>query len=431
LKSGAAVWIKPAQIFYTNYFERRHAVKNRSIAFNTLFLLSAVISLLFLYGCSRLTSQAAVSVNCPAVPATSPQSPPPVACDNTALTGYDELLLIVPHPDDEVLGFAGLMQEFIRLGKKVSIVVVSIGDAYCDACSFWKNVGTISSMPEWKQCSEAELAQFATVRKGETRSGQVVLGGPVPTFWEYPDTGLGTSWDAISSGKDVDTKLRRSDCTKEGVFSKGGEIEMTPGILYKKLYDTISKASPKTLIGTTHPLDGHMDHKGLGNLIRKVNTDLAATGKIETAPKSVVFTVIHANSTPAGFPDHDAWFPSPAAVDGACFDVKKQSCYQKDTTLLGKMREYRFRPEWSSPMPQDAPYIASIPNAKVVPFCLPPAAYQGADASKLRAVNKFASQQGFLSLNGAIPPGMAGLSDCNGYQMGFIRSNEMFVLEAY
>ena len=95
------------------------------------------------------------------------------------------------------------------------------------------------------------------------------------------------------------------------------------------------------------------------------------------------------------------------------------------------MREYRYRPEWSSPMPQDAPYISSIPNAKAVPFCLPVSSYQGANAGKLLAVNKFASQQGFLTRSGAIPPGMGGLSDCNGYQMGFIRSNEMFVLEAH
>ena len=41
------------------------------------------------------------------------------------------------------------------------------------------------------------------------------------------------------------------------------------------------------------------------------------------------------------------------------------------------------------------------------------------------------SQQGFLARNGTIPMGMGGMVDCNGYQMGFIRSNEMFVLEPH
>ena len=82
-------------------------------------------------------------------------------------------------------------------------------------------------------------------------------------------------------------------------------------------------------------------------------------------------------------------------------------------------------------MPQDAAYITSIPNAKEVPFCLPVSVYQGTNASKLLAVQKFISQQGFLAKSGSIPLGMAGMVDCNGYQMGFIRSNEMFVLEPY
>ena len=94
------------------------------------------------------------------------------------------------------------------------------------------------------------------------------------------------------------------------------------------------------------------------------------------------------------------------------------------------MRNHRYQPEWSHPLPEDAPYLAAIPNGKAVAFCLPPAVYQGKKASKLLAVGKFISQQGFLARTGAIPHGMAGLVDCNGYQMGFIRANEMFVLEA-
>ena len=95
------------------------------------------------------------------------------------------------------------------------------------------------------------------------------------------------------------------------------------------------------------------------------------------------------------------------------------------------MREYRYHPEWSFPLPQDAPYTSSIPNAQKAPFCLPESVYMGVNASKLLAVQQFISQQGFLARNGTIPMGMGGLVDCNGYQMGFIRSNEMFMLEPH
>lgn len=393
-------------------------------------LLSVVclLTVLALVGCSGDTIYQTVA--CPVVPSAAPAPPAAVTCNNSALTSYDELLIITPHPDDEVLGFAGLAQEFKRLGKPVRIFVVTIGDAYCDACSFWKNVGVEPVMSKWGQCSEADLAQFAEIRKGETRSGQQVLGGPTPTFWGYPDTGLGTAWTAYNTGVGIDTKLRRSDCTKSAVFGTGSEIDATPRTLYNQLYDVISKSSAKTLIGTTHPLDGHPDHTGLGNLIRKVNAALAADNNINARPKSVAFTVIHANTTPAGYPDHDAWYPYPGAIDGRCIDPVKQPCYLGDTTLLTRLRDWRYHPEWSFPLPGDTDYVGSIPGAVAVPFCLKTADYQGPTALKLLAVEKFVSQQGYLARTGSIPAGMAGLVDCNGYQKGFIRSNEMFVLEA-
>ena len=403
-------------------------MQKRTVTLVLSCLLSIALSALLLAGCSGDTIYQTSC--CPVVPTTTPASPAAVTCNNSALTSYDELLIITPHPDDEVLGFAGLMLEFIRLNKPVRIFVVTIGDAYCDACSFWKNVGTVPSMQQWAQCSESDLAEFANIRKGETRSGQQVLGGPSPTFWGYPDTGLGTAWVAYNTNSGIDTRLRRSDCTKSAVFGAGSEIDATPRTLYNQLYDVISKSSAKTLIGTTHPLDGHPDHTGLGNLIRKVNDDLAATKNPATTPKSVAFTVIHANTTPAGLPDHDSWYPYPGAVDGRCFDPLKQACYLGDTTLLTRLRDYRYHPEWSFPLPTDALYVAAIPNAKEVPFCLKASDYQGTNASKLLAVDKFISQQGYLARTGSIPAGMGGLVDCNGYQKGFIRSNEMFVLEA-
>ncbi len=393
------------------------------------FAIACSLITLLLAGCSGDTIFQ-TTVACPVVPASAPAPPAAVTCNNSALTSYDELLIIGPHPDDEVLGFAGLAQEFKRLGKPVRIVVVTIGDAYCDACSFWKNMGVEPSMAKWGQCNEADLKVFAEqVRRNETLSAQQVLGGPTPVFWDYPDTGLGTAWTAINSNIGVDTKLRRTDCTKSAVFGTGSETNLTPRGLYTQLYNLIATASPKTLIGTTHPLDGHPDHTGLGNLVRKVNAELAATGNPATVPKSVAFTVIHANTTPAGLPDHDAWYPYPGAVDGRCIDPVKQPCYLSDTTLLARLRDWRYRPEWSFPLPGDIDYVSSIPGTLAVPFCLKPSDYQGPTALKLLAVEKFISQQGYLARTGTIPAGMAGLVDCNGYQKGFIRSNEMFVLE--
>src|SRR5438552_1436633 len=79
------------------------------------------------------------------------------SCDNEALTAYPALLVRAPHPDDETLGFAGLIDAYHRAGKPVSVAVITDGDAFCDACWFWKNGSVTGPM-----CTAAELSNFAT-----------------------------------------------------------------------------------------------------------------------------------------------------------------------------------------------------------------------------------------------------------------------------
>src|ERR1051325_9977126 len=74
-----------------------------------------------------------------AVSCRSSQPAATASCDNDALTAYPALLVLAPHPDDETLGFTGLIDAYRRAGKPVSVVVVTDGDAYCEACRFWKN----------------------------------------------------------------------------------------------------------------------------------------------------------------------------------------------------------------------------------------------------------------------------------------------------
>jgi LmbE family N-acetylglucosaminyl deacetylase len=393
-----------------------------------VLLLPLVFSCLAVVDC-RGGGHVPRTLPCPAVPMEALAPPAGTACLNEALTAYDELLLIVPHPDDEVLGFAGLMTEFIRLGKPVSIVIVTDGDSYCDACAFWKNIGSSATKSDWLPCDEADLARFAAIRREESTGAQRLLGGPAPVFWNYPDTGINTAWEAIRSGKDVDEPLWRSACSPLGDLLKGSALGATPQTLYDQIADVIGRSAPRALIGTTHPLDGHGDHSGLGSLIRKVNAGFAEDDDPATAPRSVAFAVIHAHSYRDGC-HYDYWYPSPDAVDCDCLDADRMACYLADTALLARMRDFRFRPEWPWHLPDDAPYVASIPGSREIAFCLPPALFRGENAAKLLAVGKFASQQGFLAESGTIPTGLQGFIDCAGYQMAFIKANEVFVLEA-
>src|SRR5256885_8640775 len=92
------------------------------------------------------------------------------SCDNQRLTSYPALLVLAPHPDDETLGFAGLIDAYLRAGKPVHVVVVTDGDAYCDACRFWKSGSMNGAM-----CSAADLAKFGEVRRSESAAAAKIL----------------------------------------------------------------------------------------------------------------------------------------------------------------------------------------------------------------------------------------------------------------
>jgi LmbE family N-acetylglucosaminyl deacetylase len=390
-----------------------------------ILIISVILLLVFGYGCGDDSGESLS--RCPAVPQDTPIPPTPPACDNNTLTEYDELLLIGPHPDDEVLGFSGLESEFIRLNKPVSIVVVTDGAAYCDACSFWVFAGVMNPLAEWGQCTEADLERFADQRMNESKNAQNILGGPVPIFWDYPNGGIAVSWEAIKSGVGMDTPLRRADCTKGG-RDEGSATDFTPTTLYNQLKELISNSPPRTLIGTTHPLDGHDDHEGLGKLIMKINEEFSSDGDPATIPKSVAFRVIHAHSDLDG-QFHDCWYPSPSAVVCGCgySNLGRRYCYLSDTTLIERLRGYRYRPEWSIILPSDIDYLTPVPNSSQVSFCLPKSLYEGKSATKLLAIEAFETQIGLIVETGTIPDGLSGLVDGFGYLTAFVKSNEIFV----
>ena len=157
------------------------------------------------------------------------------ACDNEALTGFDGLLVLAPHPDDEMLGFAGLVDAFRRQGKPVRVVVVTDGDAFCGACTLWKNgalVGPGCDALELSNLATPEVDSFAEVRRSESAAAAAVLGLPAPQFLGYPDTGLAAAWAAREAGS-METPLHRSDfsacdgCEDCAGYGVGPQLELS------------------------------------------------------------------------------------------------------------------------------------------------------------------------------------------------------------
>jgi LmbE family N-acetylglucosaminyl deacetylase len=332
-------------------------------------------------------------------------------CDNEALTAFPALLVLAPHPDDETLGFAGLIDAYRRAGKPVSVVVVTDGDAYCEACRFWKS-GTVAG----PMCTAEELSSFAEVRRSESAAAMRILGVSPPRFLGYPDAGLGVAWRNFEEGKAE--PLRRSDFSRcascEGCgYGEGPRTRLTAETLTASLREVIAAAPDGALIATTHWLDGHPDHAALGNFVRRVDGERAH-------PHTVAYAVIHAHTKNTAHAD--CWYPPPAAPDCPCMNDEAKAL--ADPGWIARTESRRFQPSWPASLPADADY------GEAKQFCLPERLYLGSGAVKLRAIRAYASQLGRLARQGRHAAAVDGIIDCDGYLMSFVRRSEEFVLIA-
>ena len=115
----------------------------------------------------------------PKAPIVKPPQPPPVL-DVPEAT---RLLVIAPHPDDEVLGAGGLMQRVHATGGAVRVVYLTDGEGYPE--------GVMESDHTLKPTVKDYLG-YGKQRRREARNALVRLGLPdvFQTFLGYPDGGL-------------------------------------------------------------------------------------------------------------------------------------------------------------------------------------------------------------------------------------------------
>src|SRR5947208_10863391 len=83
----------------------------------------------------------------------------------------ERLLILAPHPDDEVIGCGGLLALHLREGRQVRVVIVTDG---------------------------AEAGDI-TVREDESKLGLLLFGDVVPEFLHFRDRHLSEESDALAN----------------------------------------------------------------------------------------------------------------------------------------------------------------------------------------------------------------------------------------
>ncbi len=179
--------------------------------------------------------------------------------DDSALTRFtpqDHLLVVSPHPDDESLCCAGVMQQAIRSGASVAVVWVTSGDGFeVDAMLVERVLRTRGT----------GLQSLAKMRMAEARKAMSVLGVPPQHqyFLGYPDRGIGRLL------LDHESTPYRSRYT--GASAVPYPDAVSPGAPYtgqslmKDFASVLDREQP-TLVLAASAEDTHPDHRGSGAL---------------------------------------------------------------------------------------------------------------------------------------------------------------------
>jgi len=98
------------------------------------------------------------------------------------LAGIRRALIVAPHPDDEIIGAAGLIARLKAQGARVAVIVVSDGGASHPGSATW---------PRARLIAERRRESLRALRRLRVTTGEV-------RFLGLPDGGLGTTLPACT-----------------------------------------------------------------------------------------------------------------------------------------------------------------------------------------------------------------------------------------
>lgn len=148
------------------------------------------------------------------------------------LAPNDRVLIVLPHPDDESLATAGLIQQACAAGAEIRLLFATDGDN-----NPWAQRVVDHSL--W--ITSRDRARFGAIRRGEVLAALSALGvpGEVVSFQAFPDQGL-------------TALLMRAD-----------------EHLQDDLRDALDRFRP-TVVASPSALDRHPDHSALGVVVTQV-----------------------------------------------------------------------------------------------------------------------------------------------------------------
>lgn len=197
------------------------------------------------------------------------------------LTPQDRILIMAPHPDDEVLGCGGIIQRAAAKGLPIRIVFFTYGD---------NNEWAFVLYRRHLVFKPKAVQRMGLIRHDEALAADKVLGVPPEniTFLGYPDFGtlniFHYHWGDNPPFKSMLTKVKAvpyQNALRPGAPYKGEEV--------LKDIEFVLRDFKPTKIFLSHPADHNRDHLALYLFTRVAVWDLEKEIKPELYPYLVHF----------------------------------------------------------------------------------------------------------------------------------------------
>lgn len=186
-----------------------------------------------------------------------------------------DVLVIAPHPDDEVLLAAGVMERAVREGRRVSVIIVTNGDYSCERDGYLREAESIAAL-KVLGVDDANVHFLGYPDGALSRLGAL----PLSTLEHRDATGQCVG----RTGTYADRRAGRLD---EHTARTGQPADWTAESLTGDLEALLSRLKP-TDVYLTHGIDEHPDHAMTYVFFRR------ALDRLDWAPTVVHRGVVHA-----------------------------------------------------------------------------------------------------------------------------------------
>jgi LmbE family N-acetylglucosaminyl deacetylase len=218
----------------------------------------------------------------------------------------ERLVVVAPHPDDETLGAAGLIQRVLTRGGAVRVVLVTAGDGYVEAVVH--ETGRPRPRP-------AEYVAYGERRLREARRALRELGGDAiraEHLLGFPDGGIEPLLTAYRERTHPEHSSTTGASAPPYPEAEHPDVRYDGDDLRAALVRCFSDVQP-TMIAFPDPLDRHPDHRATGRFTLLAVQELmrGPEGSRPAMPRLLAY-LVHWPDWPPGW---DATNLSAPAVD--------------------------------------------------------------------------------------------------------------------